>query len=328
MNVSELAEKLLRGDRRALGRAITLVESARDEHRDLAAALMDRVIDATGKSMRLGISGTPGVGKSTFIEALGKKVLDRNHRLAVLAVDPSSPIGSGSILGDKTRMQYLSAHPKTFVRPSPSKGHLGGVASKTRETILLCEAAGYDFVIVETVGVGQSEFVVNSMVDKFIFLQLPNSGDQLQGIKKGILELADLILVNKCDGNQVHAAKRAKVDLDLALSLIYQARPEDKPAVHLVSALKDRGIEFVVDEIYRFQSKQIKNKAFDERRRNQALYWFEEDVKESLLREIFAIDAIRKSYEEQKTHVENLSKSSRQAASEFKSTINLGKNYA
>ena len=323
-----LAQSIISGNRRALGKGITLIESTRPEHRVEACTLMDQIMPHTGKSIRIGISGTPGVGKSTFIEALGKYVLKKNYRLAVLAVDPSSPIGSGSILGDKTRMQYLSAHKNTFIRPSPSKGHLGGVASKTREAILLCEAAGYDFIIVETVGVGQSEFVVNSMVDQFLFLQLPNSGDQLQGIKKGILELANFILVNKCDGTHVQAAKRAKVDLDLALNLIYQSRPDEKPDVKLISSLEETGLDEVLEHIEALIDSSKKNSAFESRRKNQAVHWFEEEVRDSLLRELFSIESIKIKYDKEKDLVENLQKSSRQAAAEFKSSVNLGSHYA
>ena len=214
------------------------------------------------------------------------------------------------------------------IRPSPSKGHLGGVASKTREAILLCEAAGYDFIIVETVGVGQSEFVVNSMVDQFLFLQLPNSGDQLQGIKKGILELANFILVNKCDGKHVQAAKRAKVDLDLALNLIYQSRPDEKPDVKLISSLEETGLDEVLEHIEALIDSSKKNSAFESRRKNQAVHWFEEEVRDSLLRELFSIESIKIKYDKEKDLVENLQKSSRQAAAEFKSSVNLGSHYA
>lgn len=321
---TSLAEDLIGGSRRALGRAITLIESTRLDHRSEARALMDKVMPKSGQSIRIGVSGTPGVGKSTFIEALGKKVLESGHKLAVLAIDPSSPIGSGSILGDKTRMQYLSAHPNTFIRPSPSKGHLGGVANKTRETILLCEAAGYDFIIVETVGVGQSEFVVNSMVDQFIYLQLPNSGDQLQGIKKGILELANLILVNKCDGSHTLAAKRAKVDLDLALNLIYQSRAEEKPEVLLVSALEGLGLDDTLKIIVETNVKSKQSSEFTNKRKKQAVEWFEDEVKQTILQELFSNPIVKQRFLDSRNNVERLSQSARQAAAEFSGKLKLG----
>ena len=190
------------GDRRAIAKAITLLESTHPEKLDQGQELLEELLPETGKSLRIGITGVPGVGKSTFIEAFGMRLIEAGHRVAVLAVDPSSPITGGSILGDKTRMQQLSSHPQAFVRPSPSSGVLGGVTRRTRETMLLCEAAGYDVIIVETVGVGQSETMGASMVDLFLVLMLPNAGDELQGIKKGILELADLIVINKADGDQ------------------------------------------------------------------------------------------------------------------------------
>lgn len=241
ITVERLAAALLRGERRALARAITLVESTRPDHRAAAEALIGIVLPSAGNSLRLGISGAPGVGKSTFVEALGLTIAGAGHRLAVLAVDPSSKRSGGSILGDKIRMEELARHPAVFIRPSPAGRTLGGVARRTREAITLCEASGFDRIIVETVGVGQSETAVADMVDLFLLLIAPGGGDELQGIKKGIVELADLLVVNKADGDLVPAAQRAVADYRHALRLLRPAA-EAAPDVVAVSALERRGI--------------------------------------------------------------------------------------
>jgi LAO/AO transport system kinase len=220
-----LAQKVLAGDRRALARAITLIESTRADHRAAAEALLARLLPASGKSVRLGISGVPGVGKSTFIERFGLQLIDAGHKVAVLAVDPSSKKSGGSILGDKTRMQELARSPAAFIRPSPTGGTLGGVARRSREALLACEAAGFDVAIVETVGVGQSETAVADMVDMFLLLLLPSGGDELQGLKKGIVELADLLLINKADGELEAAAGRAAAEYTSALNLLRPTSP-------------------------------------------------------------------------------------------------------
>ena len=243
IDVEKLAAALRASDRRALARAITLVESSRTDHRKKAEALLARLLPATGGSLRLGISGAPGVGKSTFIEALGLLVIAAGHRVAVLAVDPSSKRSGGSILGDKTRMPELSRREEAFVRPSPGGKTLGGVARRTREAILLVEAAGFDVVIVETIGVGQSETAVADMVDIFLLLLAPGAGDDLQGIKKGIVELADLVVVNKADGDLKPAALRAVADYRNALRLLRPASTEAAPEVVPVSALHNEGID-------------------------------------------------------------------------------------
>ena len=211
---------MLAGDRRALARAITLIESRRPEHQEQAEQLLGRLLPATGKAVRLGISGTPGAGKSTFIEALGAHLIEQGHQVAVLAVDPSSRRSGGSILGDKTRMQRLAQAPEAFIRPSPAGGTLGGVTRRTREAALACEAAGFDVVVIETVGVGQSESAVADMVDSFLLLLAPGGGDELQGIKRGIVELADLVVINKADGELLAAALRAQADYRAALQLL------------------------------------------------------------------------------------------------------------
>ena len=227
---------LLNGNRRILAKTITLIESSLSSHQVLAQAILDRLLPHTGKAVRLGITGVPGVGKSSFIESLGMLLVEKGHRVAVLAVDPSSTRSGGSILADKTRMERLSADSRAFIRPSPSGGTLGGVARKTRETMLVCEAAGFDVIIVETVGVGQSEITVSSMVDFFLVLMLAGAGDELQGIKKGVLELADAIAINKADGDNIEKAGRAKKDYETALHLLRPASPNWSPPVLTCSA--------------------------------------------------------------------------------------------
>ncbi|HEX2477956.1 MAG TPA: methylmalonyl Co-A mutase-associated GTPase MeaB [Geminicoccaceae bacterium] len=240
-----LAQRVLAGDRRALARAITLIESRRADHQEQADRLLERLLPATGKAVRLGISGTPGAGKSTFIEALGRHVIDLGRQIAVLAVDPSSRRSGGSILGDKTRMQRLAQAPQAFIRPSPAGATLGGVARRTREAGLACEAAGFDVVVVETVGIGQSEGAVADMVDCFLLLLAPGAGDELQGIKRGVVELADLVVINKADGELLAAAKRAQADYQAALQLLRPPTPAWTPEVLACSALHDGGIDAV-----------------------------------------------------------------------------------
>jgi LAO/AO transport system kinase len=268
--VRVLADGIMARNRRALGRAITLVESTRDDHRALAEELVEILLPATGKSIRLGISGVPGVGKSTFIEALGLYLVDAGKRVAVLAIDPSSRRTGGSILGDKTRMTELSRTPKAFIRPSPSSGTLGGVARRTRESLLLCEAAGFDVIIVETVGVGQSETAVADMVDLFCLLLLPSAGDELQGIKKGIVELAELIVVNKADGELRDAATRAVSDYRSALRLLRPLTRHWKTEVIPVSSTIPHGLDAVWSAIERHQAAMCAAGERDVRRHEQA----------------------------------------------------------
>jgi LAO/AO transport system kinase len=244
-DTAELARLLTTGDRRALARSITLVESTRADRRAEAAALLDAVLPATGGAVRVGVSGTPGAGKSTFIDELGTHLTAAGHRVAVLAVDPSSQRSGGSIMGDKTRMERLSRDPAAFIRPSPSGGTLGGVARRTREAAFLCEAAGFDVVIVETVGVGQSETVVADMVDCFVLVVAPGGGDELQGIKRGIIELADVIAVNKADGDLLPAAKRAVADQRHAVHLLRPKHPGWTVPVIAMSALHGTGVDDV-----------------------------------------------------------------------------------
>jgi LAO/AO transport system kinase len=260
--------------RRALAKAITLLESTRDDHRERADALLNALLPSTGRAMRLGISGVPGVGKSTFIEVLGLSLIGAGHRVAVLAIDPSSSLSGGSILGDKTRMEKLSVNPAAYIRPSPASGTLGGVAERTREAMLVCEAAGYDVVIVETVGVGQSETAVASMTDMFVLLQLPNAGDDLQAIKKGVMELADLVVINKADIDP-DAATRAQAYISSSLRMFgaHAAAGHWVTRVMQLSALKAQGIDAFWSNVEEFHGKRRATGEFDSRRRQQALAW-------------------------------------------------------
>jgi len=269
-----LAEGVRAGQRRALAKAITLVESTRPDHQEAAQRLLELILPSTGKAARVGISGVPGAGKSTFIEAFGLYLLSIGSRVAVLAVDPSSARSGGSILGDKTRMQRLSAAPEAFIRPSPSGGSLGGVARRTREAMLVCEAAGYDVIIVETVGVGQSEFAVASMVDFFLVLMLAGAGDELQGIKKGILEIADALAINKADGDNVRRAEQARAEYRGALRLFRHASPNWDPPVVTVSALQQRGMDTVWSIIQDHRDKLTASGELAAKRREQQLAWF------------------------------------------------------
>ena len=291
IDVTDLAAKVRRGDRRALARAITLVESTRGDHRLAAERLLETLAKGAGeRSIRLGISGAPGVGKSTFIEALGLHVIAGGHRLAVLAVDPSSKRGGGSLLGDKTRMAELARRPECFIRPSPTGGVLGGVARRTREAILLCEAAGFDLVIVETVGVGQSETAVSDMTDMFLLLLAPGAGDELQGLKKGIVELADLILVNKADGDLKPAATRAVAEYRHALHLLRPASPHWATEVRAVSALTGEGIGESWTMVERHRAAMAKSGERGRRRSEQARAALWREIGEGLI-EAFKADA-------------------------------------
>jgi GTPase len=280
---TELAERLRGGDRRALARSITLVESTRTDHRAEATALLDAVLPATGQATRVGITGIPGAGKSTFVEELGTRLIDQDHRVAVLAVDPSSRRSGGSILGDKTRMERLARNPQAFIRPSPSGGTLGGVARRTREAALLCEAAGFDVVVIETVGVGQSETAVADMVDCFVLLAAPGGGDELQGLKRGIIELADVIVVNKADGDLAPAAGRAVADYRSAVGLLRPKHPGWDVPVLPTSALHGTGIDEVWAAIADLSAQLATSGRRDELRSAQAVSWMWDEIRESLL---------------------------------------------
>jgi len=280
---STLAADVQRRDRRALAKAITLLESTRVDHRREADQLLTALLPHTGASLRVGISGVPGVGKSSFIEALGLYLITQHgHRVAVLAVDPSSTLSGGSILGDKTRMERLSVEPKAFIRPSPSLGALGGVAEHTREAMLLCEAAGYDIVIVETVGVGQSETAVAGMTDLFVLLQLPNAGDDLQAMKRGVMELADLVVINKADLDDA-AATRAQAQIASAV----------RAPVSRLSALKAEGIQTFWQAVQAEAARRRASGAFDTRRRSQALAWMWDSIHAELKHRFDAHPAVR-----------------------------------
>ncbi|MEO1283979.1 MAG: methylmalonyl Co-A mutase-associated GTPase MeaB [Pseudomonadota bacterium] len=287
MDIAQLREKIIKGERRALSRAITLVESGRADHQAQAGELIAG-LQGQGKAIRVGLSGTPGVGKSTFIESFGTMLTAQGLRVAVLAVDPSSARSGGSILGDKTRMDRLSRDPLAFIRPSPSQTHLGGVARRTREAVTVCEAAGFDVVLIETVGVGQSETVVAEMSDLFILLLAPAGGDELQGVKRGIMEMADMILVNKADGDLKPAATRTCSDYTGALRLL-RKRPQDPdgfPKAMMVSALQEDGLSSAWDEMTSLVTWRRDEGHFDARRTAQAQYWFEQEVKDGLLAEL------------------------------------------
>lgn len=284
MDVETLARAVRSGNRRALAKAITLVESTRADHQREAQRLLELLLPHTGDAVRIGVSGVPGVGKSTFIEAFGLHLISLGKRVAVLAVDPSSARSGGSILGDKTRMQRLATTPEAFIRPSPSGGSLGGVARRTREALLVCEAAGHDVVIVETVGVGQSEYAVASMVDFFLVLLLPGAGDELQGIKKGILELADALAVNKADGESLPRAERAAAEYRSALRLFRHPSPNWDPPVIPISALEGKGIDtlwsIVLDHRRRFTT----SSELERKRREQRQAWLWSVIEEGLRR--------------------------------------------
>lgn len=272
-------DRLKAGNRRALAKAITLVESKLESHREQAQELLEALLPETGQSIRIGISGIPGVGKSTFIESFGQFLIQQGKKVAVLAVDPSSPVRGGSILGDKTRMELLSREENAFIRPSPSDGSLGGVAGKTRETMMLCEAAGYDVILVETVGVGQSEYEVASMVDFFLVLMIPNAGDELQGIKRGIMELADALVINKADGESINLAKRTQQHYQNAFHLIRQGGFW-QPKVLTCSALHHENISDVWDMMEEYQALSIDNDAFYSKRQKQNAEWMNKLIHE------------------------------------------------
>ncbi len=282
-DVDRITAALLSGERRALARAITLAESTRSDHRAMAEAVIDRVLPATGKAIRLGITGTPGVGKSTFIESFGRHLTQRGLRVAVLAVDPSSSLSGGSILGDKTRMEELARDPNAFIRPTPAGRSLGGVARRTREAMLLAEAAGYDVVLIETVGVGQSETTVAEMVDLFMLLLAPGGGDELQGIKRGIMELADLVIVNKADGDLLPAARLAATEYGSALRLMRPKVPYWRARVLLASAYHREGLEEIWEAIGDYRGAAEAGGGLRAQRGRQAALWLWTEIREGLV---------------------------------------------
>lgn len=297
------AETVLSGNRRALARAITLVESSRSDHREQAQMLLQDLVGHAGRAVRLGISGTPGVGKSTFIEGFGRFLTAQGLKVAVLAVDPSSKRTGGSILGDKTRMEFLARDPNAFIRPSPSGGTLGGVARRTRETMILVEAAGYDVVLVETVGVGQSETTVAEMVDMFLLLLAPGGGDELQGIKRGVMELADLIVINKADGDLLAPAKRAATEYRGALGLIRPKYSSWRPRVRLASAIKGSGIDEIWRDISRFREVMATDGELETLRKSQANAWMWQELRDGLMQSLVDDKAVANALPEWKSKI-------------------------
>jgi LAO/AO transport system kinase len=289
----ELAARLRSGDRASLARAITLVESRKAEHQAQARALVQALLPHTGKALRVGITGVPGVGKSTTIDTLGSNLTAQGHKVAVLAVDPSSTRTGGSILGDKTRMSKLSADPNGFIRPSPSSGTLGGVAAKTRETMLLCEAAGFDVILVETVGIGQSETAVADMTDFFLVLMLPGAGDELQGIKKGVLELADMIAVNKAEGDGAARARLAAGEYKAALHIMQQASPNWAVPVVMISGLANVGLDDMWRHVEEHRRRFDKSGELSSKRRAQQVKWMWAMLEERLLARLHSDPKVR-----------------------------------
>ncbi|GLB48964.1 methylmalonyl Co-A mutase-associated GTPase MeaB [Neptunitalea lumnitzerae] len=298
VNPDELAEKICNGDTIALSRAITLVESTNPEHSKKANQIITTCLPKANKSVRIGITGVPGAGKSTFIESFGKHLTSLGKKVAVLAVDPSSSISKGSILGDKTRMEDLVKDKNAFIRPSPSGNSLGGVARKTRETIILCEACGFDTIIIETVGVGQSETAVHSMVDFFLLLKISGAGDELQGIKRGIMEMADAIVINKADGDNLKPAERAKVEFKRALHLYPPKANGWIPKVLTASALYDEGVENVWKLIENFRTQTTESGHFNQKRLEQQKFWFLQTIDEQLKSNFYQNPVIKNELKE------------------------------
>ncbi|MDR1865033.1 MAG: methylmalonyl Co-A mutase-associated GTPase MeaB [Bacteroidales bacterium] len=301
LSLDDYTNGILHGNRTLLSKAITLVESSLPEHEKMAQDIIERCLPHAGKSLRIGITGVPGAGKSTFIEALGGYLTSVGRKLAVLAIDPSSERSKGSILGDKTRMEQLSSDPNAFIRPSPSSGSLGGVARKTRETVFLCEAAGFDTVFIETVGVGQSETAVHSMTDFFLLIQIAGAGDELQGIKRGIMEMADLIAVNKADGNNIEKARLAQAQYQSALRLFPKPASGWEPQATTCSSVTSEGVGKIWELILQYEQLTRNNGYFENRRNRQAQYWMNETIRNSLITHFYAHPSIEKllpAYEE------------------------------
>ncbi len=301
----KLVTDILSGNKTALSQAITLIESEQAKHRGLVKTLIEGCLPHANKSIRIGITGVPGVGKSTFIEAFGNYLLQEGKKVAVLAVDPTSSISKGSILGDKTRMENLVKQENAFIRPTASGDSLGGVAKKTRESIILCEAAGFDTILIETVGVGQSETVVHSMTDFFLLLKLAGAGDELQGIKRGIMEMADAIVINKADGENKPPARRAKAEFKKALNLYPARESEWQPKVRLCSALEQTGIEPIWKMIQKYQKLTQQNAYFTTNRKRQNKFWLLQTIDEQLKNEFYSKPEIKTALEEQLQAIEN-----------------------
>jgi LAO/AO transport system kinase len=317
LSADQILDRLFQGDKVALSQSITFVESEQQKHKDIVETLISQCLPKSGKSVRIGITGVPGVGKSTFIEALGKHLIKIGKKVAVLAVDPSSSISKGSILGDKTRMQELVTAQNAFIRPTASGSSLGGVARKTRESIILCEAAGFDVILVETVGVGQSETAVHSMTDFFLLLKLAGAGDQLQGIKRGIIEMADAILINKADGDNLKPAQKAKVEFQKALHLYPQKESKWNPKVKCVSALNDEGIMKTWQMIESFISLTKENGYFEKNRFNQQKFWLFDSLNQKLKQNFYQHPQLKFELKSQLEAIEQQKTSSFKAADEL-----------
>lgn len=315
--VDEYVNGILNGDITLLSKAVTLVESAKPNHQKLAQEIITLCLPHSGKSVRVGITGVPGVGKSTFIEAVGKYITSRGDKLAVLAIDPSSERTKGSILGDKTRMEELAGDPNAYIRPSPAAGSLGGVARKTRETIILCEAAGFTHILIETVGVGQSETAVHSMTDFFLLLMLAGAGDELQGIKRGIMEMADLIAINKADGNNVDKAKMAQVQYRNAIHLFPTKESNWEPGVLTCSAFNKIGIDAIWQEVEKYKAKTVENGYFYKKRNEQSTYWMHETIEGQLRQNFYENPEIKEKLRVLENYVLNDKMSSFIAAGEL-----------
>ncbi len=305
LEIGDYVKGIAENDRVILARAITLIESNSASHNETAQKVLKEILPVTGKSLRIGITGVPGAGKSTLIETLGLYLISKGHKVAVLAIDPSSTVTKGSILGDKTRMEKLAREENCFIRPSPSGGTLGGVARKTRETMLVCEAAGYDVILIETVGVGQSEITVRSMVDFFLLLMIAGAGDELQGIKKGVIELADALLINKADGDNKARALLAKTDFSMALHYIQPATRGWRTEAHICSAANGEGVREIWDVVEKFRDVTKDNGVFSERRKNQTLEWMNRMIEEKLLSEFYDNNSLGRELEKTSSKVLN-----------------------
>lgn len=304
MNIADYTKGILAKDITILSRAITLAESSKEEHQQISKQIIESILPHAGNSVRVGITGVPGVGKSTFIEAFGQLLLQKEHSIAVLAVDPSSTVSKGSILGDKTRMEKLSTQKNVFIRPSPSGGNLGGVTLKTRESILLCEAAGFDYILIETVGVGQSETEVHRLCDFFLLLMLAGAGDELQGIKRGIMEMADGILITKADGSNADKAKAARAEYANALHLFPPTESGWIPEVNISSAIENKGMKEAYDMIDKYVRHTKAGGYFEKKRSQQNLSWFESLVEEKIRAQFFSNKDFTSRYAEAKRSVE------------------------
>ncbi len=304
-NIHEFVEGILSSQISYVSKAITLVESTKPEHQEQAQQIINAIIKHSGNSIRVGITGVPGVGKSTFIESFGLEVINHGHKLAVLAVDPSSQISKGSILGDKTRMEQLAIHPSAFIRPSPSSGSLGGITKKTKESIIICEAAGYDYILIETVGVGQSETLVHQLTDFFLLLMLAGAGDELQGIKRGIMEMADAIVITKADGTNADKAKMARSEYANALHLFPPTESSWIPEALTCSSLESKGIPEVFEMIEKYKRHTISNNYFNKKRQLQNKQWFHQTVNDLIIEQFYADASIKNKILKIESDIEN-----------------------